>query len=157
MKLPKEVINDKKGYHRSNEYVNLDISQIGIEKFKQRFPTITSLCIENNVDILYGSYVVDVEMDQQKIQQLYVENKSGRTAYIVRTIVDATGDCDIAHFALAPTNTFNQGNVLAAWYYYANEKGHHLQMLGYSDIPEDEKTGKEEESMESAKSRKNFC
>lgn len=36
------------------EYVNLDISQIGIEKFRRRFPTITSLCNENNIDISTG-------------------------------------------------------------------------------------------------------
>lgn len=36
------------------EYVNLDISQIGIQKFKKRFPTITSLCEENNIDISTG-------------------------------------------------------------------------------------------------------
>ncbi len=35
-------------------YVNLDISQIGIEKFKQRFPTITKLCEENNIDLSSG-------------------------------------------------------------------------------------------------------
>ncbi len=38
----------------NDEYVNLDISQIGIEKFKKRFPTITRLCEENNVDINSG-------------------------------------------------------------------------------------------------------
>lgn len=37
-----------------SDFVNLDISQIGIEKFKQRFPTITSLCYENNVDLSSG-------------------------------------------------------------------------------------------------------
>jgi hypothetical protein len=105
------------------------------------------LLIENNVDILYGSYVVDVEMNQQKIKQLYVENKSGRTAYTVRAVVDATGDCDVAWFASAPTDTFKQGNVLAAWYYYANENGHKLQQLGASDIPDDEKTGKEKKPL----------
>ena len=35
-------------------YVNLDISQIGIEKFKNRFPTITKLLDENNIDIDSG-------------------------------------------------------------------------------------------------------
>ncbi len=35
-------------------FVNLDISQIGIEKFKQRFPTITRLCEENEIDISNG-------------------------------------------------------------------------------------------------------
>jgi len=37
-----------------DNYVNLDISQIGIEKFKQRFPTITKLCEENNIDLSTG-------------------------------------------------------------------------------------------------------
>lgn len=36
------------------EYVNLDISQIGIEKFRKRFPTITALCEENAIDITSG-------------------------------------------------------------------------------------------------------
>ncbi len=101
------------------------------------------LLLENGVDILYGSYVVDVEMDNEKIKYLHVENKSGKTAYRINSVVDATGDCDVAWFASAPTDTFKQGNVLAAWYYYTNEKGYKLQMLGASDIPEDEKTGKE--------------
>ena len=37
-----------------SEYVNLDISQIGIENFRQRFPTISKLCIENNIDLSAG-------------------------------------------------------------------------------------------------------
>ena len=36
------------------EYVNLDISQIGIDKFKKRFPTITALCEENQIDLSLG-------------------------------------------------------------------------------------------------------
>ena len=103
--------------------------------------------LENGVDILYGSYVVDVETDNKKIKHLYIENKSGRTAYSISSVVDATGDCDVAWFASAPTDTFKQGNVLAAWYYYANENGHKLQQLGASDIPDDEKTRNEKQPL----------
>ncbi len=102
------------------------------------------LLIENGVDVLYGSYVVDAATDNKKIKCLYVENKSGRTEYRIDSVVDATGDCDVAHFALAPTDTFKQGNVLAAWYYYASKDGHKLQQLGAADIPDGEKTGKED-------------
>ena len=105
------------------------------------------LLLENGVDILYGSYVVDVKKDGKKIKSLYIENKSGKTEYVIRSVVDATGDCDVAWFADAPTDTFKQGNVLAAWYYYANESGHNLQMLGAADIPEGEKTGNEEKPL----------
>ena len=101
------------------------------------------LLLENGVDILYGSYVVDVFTENNRITKLFIENKSGRIAYSIGAVVDATGDCDIAHFAGVPTALFEQGNVLAAWYYYSNSSGCHLQMVGASDTPEAERTGKE--------------
>ena len=101
------------------------------------------LLIENGVEILYGSYVVAVETAQKKITTLYVENKSGRVSFAARSVVDATGDCDIAKFANIPTVTFQQGNILAGWYYYTNESGYNLQQVGVSDIPDEEKNGKE--------------
>lgn len=99
------------------------------------------LLIENGVDILYGSYVVDVEMTNEKIQSVYVENKSGKTAYGICSVVDATGDCDIAHFAGAPTATFRQGNVLAAWYYFTGKSGYTLCPHGFADVPDEERNG----------------
>ena len=101
------------------------------------------LLLREGVEIMYGSYVVDVEVAEKKIKKLYVENKSGRTVYEIASIIDATGDCDIAWFASAPTDVFRQGNVLAAWYYFADPFGYHLKMLGASDVPDDEKTGNE--------------
>ena len=101
------------------------------------------LLLENNVDILYGSYVIDAKTVDGKIKTLSVVNKSGITEYSIKAVVDATGDCDIAHFVGAPTETFKQGNVLAAWYYFTDEKGYDLQMLGASDVPENERTGNE--------------
>ena len=102
---------------------------------------VEKLLIENGVDILYGSYVVDAKTEDKKITSLYVENKSGRTEYRINAVVDATGDCDIAEFAGAPTETFKQGNVLAAWYFYTDENGYKMRQLGASDIPEEERKG----------------
>ena len=103
------------------------------------------ILLENGVDILYGSYVVDVSTENNRITKLYVENKSGRNTYFVGTVVDATGDCDIAHFAGVPTTLFEQGNALAAWYYYTNPDGYHLQMVGVMDTPEEKRTGNKEQ------------
>ena len=91
------------------------------------------------VEILYGTYAVSVSMDGDRIGAVIVENKSGRQAIRAASVVDATGDCDIAHFAGAPTVRFRQGNVLAAWYYGLDEAGYKLHMLGCSDIPDDQK------------------
>lgn len=98
---------------------------------------------ENGVDIMYGSYVVGTKVSDGKITSLFVENKSGRSEYVISSVIDATGDCDIAWFAGAPTETFKQGNVLAAWYYFTNEKGYNLQMLGAADLPDEQKHGQE--------------
>lgn len=105
------------------------------------------LLLENGVNILYGSYVVNTMTENHQITGLLVQNKSGGTLYSVGSVVDATGDCDIAWLSGVPTTTFSQGNVLAAWYYYSNANGYHLQMVGASDIPEEERTGSEDEPL----------
>ncbi len=93
------------------------------------------LLLETGVDIMYGSYVVAADTENGRIKSLYVENKSGRTAYAVTSVVDATGDCDIAHFAGVATEIYQPGNKLAAWYYFTDEKGYDLQQLGVVDEP----------------------
>ncbi len=72
-------------------FVNLDISQIGIEKFKKRFPTIFNLCKENNVDVdlgllpvipaqhyFMGGIKVDLE-SQTTIKNLYAIGECAST------------------------------------------------------------------------------
>ncbi len=98
------------------------------------------LLLSEGVTILYGTTVVRAEKEGDKITHLVVENKTGRGAYRVSSVVDCTGDCDIAKMSGAPTELFKQGNVLAAWYYFVNSSGYQLKMHGFSDIPDDEKT-----------------
>lgn len=102
------------------------------------------LLLSEGVDIMYGSYVVDTAVEDGKIKSLAVENKSGCTKYFIKSVVDATGDCDIAHFADAACETYQRGNVLAAWHYFADPEGYHLRMHGYADIPEEELEGREQ-------------
>lgn len=92
------------------------------------------------VHIIYGSQAAAVKMNDSKIEYIITEGKSGREAYKVRSVVDATGDCDIAKFSDAPTKVFKQGNILAAWYYVLDKDGYRLNPMGCSDIPDEEKT-----------------
>ena len=96
------------------------------------------LLMENGVDIMYGSYVIDAEVKDNKIDNLTVVNKSGQTKYYIKSVVDATGDCDIAHFANAPTENYKNKNVLAAWYYNISEGEYTLRKRGYADLPDEE-------------------
>jgi len=98
------------------------------------------LLMKEGVEILYGTYAVAVDKKDDKIHAVVVENKSGRQAIKTTSVVDATGDCDIAYFAGAPTEKFQQGNILAGWYYSCEEAEYKLHMLGFCDIPDDQKT-----------------
>lgn len=100
---------------------------------------VEKLLLREGVDIMYGTYAVDAQMTDGRITHIITENKSGRLAYEVGSVVDATGDCDIAVFAGAPVKGFEQGNVLAGWYYSLGKNGLVLNQVGASDIPDEEK------------------
>ena len=110
------------------------------------------LLLKENVKILYGTYAVAVDKKGDKINAVITESKSGRRGIKAASVVDATGDCDIAFLAGAPTDTFKQGNVLAAWYYFLDKSGYKLNTLGFADIPDDQKS--EENKVETLISRR---
>lgn len=97
------------------------------------------LLLKEKVEILYGTYAVATNISDGKINAVIIESKSGRQAVKSKSVVDATGDCDIAYLSNAPCDTFKQGNVLAAWYYSTGKDGYKLNTLGFCDIPDDQK------------------
>lgn len=100
---------------------------------------VEQLLVDAGVEIFYGAYAVAVNKKDDKIDAVIIESKSGRQAIAVKSVVDATGDADIALFSDAPTEKFKQGNVLAAWYYFIGAQGYELNSLGFCDIPDEEK------------------
>ena len=145
-----ECCNGKRGY--ANWILSDDKPKRGegFPRFEVDFnPQIFAILAEQKlvsmgVKLLYGTVAVAVNKIGDKISDVVFENKSGRFAVSVGSVVDATGDADIACFADAPTVNFGQGNVLAAWY-YSNRGGggYHLHTLGASDVPdEDQAKGK---------------
>lgn len=94
------------------------------------------LLLEAGVRILYGTSVCAMQVTNGHADAAVIEGKSGRSAVIARSYVDATGDADLFHLAGAQTANFAQGNVLAAWYYSAGADGYSLRMQGASDTPD---------------------
>lgn len=95
------------------------------------------LLLEEGVKILYGAPAVGCVNDNGKITHIVIEGKSGREAIKVkRAVVDATGDADVCKLAGALTDTFPEGNKLAAWYYGYGEHNFKLYMCGVHDIPD---------------------
>lgn len=120
------------------------------EKCKSRYEThynpnlyaieLEKLLIENGVQILYGTLVCAADVEIGRIKHIIIENKSGRSAIAVKSVVDATGDADVCHIAGENTALFGQGNVLAGWYYHTKDGVHSLRMSAASDIPDKYKT-----------------
>lgn len=111
------------------------------------------LLTELGVDILFGTTVCDVVKENDKITHLITESSSGRQAIEVSNVIDTTGDADICYLAGENTVMFKQGNVPASWYYYVKNGKNHLNTLGFSDIPDSQKTA---EQLEDAKTSIRF-
>ena len=119
------------------------------EKAKTRFEVrynanmfilqVEELLLKEGVEILYGTRICSATTENDRITSVIVENKSGRSAIECGSVIDCTGDADVAHFAGAETAEFGQGNILAAWYYYFTNGKKNLQLLGASDIPDEDK------------------
>lgn len=133
------------------------------EKAKHRFevqynPYIFAIEAEKllkaaGVDILFGTSVCESYVSDGKIRHIITENKSGRTAVALKNIIDCSGDADICRLAGENTVVFSQGNVPASWYYYVEDGENKLKMLGFSDIPDSQKTA---EQLENSKSSLRF-
>lgn len=133
---------DKNGKPRGMAWVTGDKEGMKKRRFEVEFNAnvfailCEQLLKENGVDILYGTSVCAVNVENQKITHIITENKSGREAYKGFSFVDATGDADLCAQAGAETVVFKQGNVLASWYYELIKNEYRLKTFGFSDIPD---------------------
>ena len=107
--------------------------------------------LEEGVELLYGTHVCAVSVDEGCINHLIMENKSGRCAVEVGNVIDCSGDADICALAGEDTKLYTKGNILAGWYYYCDDGKFNLQMVGASDVPDDEAKRKEMERAVGAK------
>ena len=104
------------------------------------------LLLESGVKILYGTAACSIVKENNKISYVVVENKSGRSALMVKSVVDATGDADICALAMEDTVLHMTGNSLASWYYYCGKDGYHLNMLGFIELPDELKSDNQRET-----------
>ena len=86
------------------------------------------LMVKEGVEIWYDTRFCDVLRGEDGIEYLLLENKSGRIAMRVDTVVDASGDADVCARAGAPTAKL-AGNVRAGWFFASDGKRVHPVML----------------------------
>lgn len=86
--------------------------------------TLERKLMAEKVDILYDTLFVGSLLDGRRCEGVIVENKSGRSAYLCRAVVDASGDAEVFHRAGIPCTTAE--NNLAIWCYATGGKKHIL-------------------------------
>jgi len=102
--IPEDIINrlvecgGSLGHLEQDKGGNYDsrITLIDWEIFKD---VIFQMLEEAGVQILLHVMAVDVVKEQNTVKGVIIEGKSGREAILARTVIDATGDGDIAYFA----------------------------------------------------------
>ncbi|MDR0862414.1 MAG: FAD-dependent oxidoreductase [Oscillospiraceae bacterium] len=92
------------------------------------------LLLSLGVTILYGTLVCGVARDGDSISAVVIENKSGRSAIAVESVIDCTGDADVCALAGAEIALHANGNGLASWYYFISQGKVNLKMFGLADV-----------------------
>ena len=98
---------------------------------------------EAGVEILYGAPVCDTIVENDRITALILETRSGRSAIVAKSVVDASGDGIVVRLAGENSAVFQQQNILAAWYYATESGKYKLHPLGACDNPDKYKTNEE--------------
>ena len=139
-----DLIEDKNPIHWFNDF---DVeTRANSERYEVRFNAqYFALLAEKEllsagVEILYGTLCCGVDVNDRHIDHIVCENKSGRFAIKVGSVIDCTGDADICDRAGAQTEKHGKGNVLAAWHYsLSDSEGYMLRMKGAADVPDEVK------------------
>lgn len=64
--------------------------------------TALDILTEKNVDILFYAFCADVIKEGNEVRGVIIESKAGREAILAKTIIDCTGDADVAYKAGVP-------------------------------------------------------
>ena len=90
------------------------------------------LLLENGVKILYGTKVLGVHKEDDRIQSVIINNREGTSAIEVKNIVDCTGDAEVCYMAAEDLRIYNQ-NFASLWCYYSayRESGYKLYSENY--------------------------
>lgn len=88
------VLVDEKHVQRHNPTIN------NVERFKLLADSL--ITAEKNLQVLYHSMVCGVTMEGDRIADVLVANKGGLVRVRAKTVIDCTGDGDVAYWSGAP-------------------------------------------------------
>ena len=84
---------------------------------------------DEHVNVVFDTVFCEPVMDGDTCRGVIVENKSGRTAYLAKMIIDSTGDSDVLYRAGAECET--QKSIVSHWTYEFDTE--HIKRSGSSN------------------------
>ena len=99
---PARVENPKGRYHTT---FNIPACVMALDEYMR----------DEHVDVVFDSAFCAPIMDGKTCRGVIVENKSGRTAYLAKMVVDASGDADVMFRAGAACE--EKKNIVSSWTY----------------------------------------
>lgn len=99
---PEKVENPKGRYHTT---FNIPACVLALDEYMK----------DENVDVIFDTNFCSPIMEGRECKGVIVENKSGRTAYLAKMVVDASGDADVCFRAGIPCE--EKENIVSHWTY----------------------------------------
>ncbi len=107
--LPQQLINRLKAVQASSEHrpcpLHMSLTLVEPEAVKT---VALQMLVESKVDVLFYTFCAGVVMEDDELKGVIIESKAGREAILAKTIIDCSGDADIAFRAGVPCEYGNE-------------------------------------------------
>lgn len=107
--LPQQLIDRLKAVQASSEHrpcpLHMSLTLVEPEAVKT---VALQMLVEKGVEVLFYSFCAGVVMQGDELKGVIIESKAGREALLAKTIVDCTGDADVAYRAGVPCEYGNE-------------------------------------------------
>ena len=110
------------------------------EKAKQRFEAqynpnyfallLEKLLLDNSVTIYYDTLLTRASLSNGLISSIGIETLEGKKIISATSFVDCSGDAKLAYLVNEKTRVYQNGNIVAGWYYYMEDGKLLLNKLG---------------------------
>ena len=107
--LPQKFIDRLKAVQASSEHrpcpLHMSLTLVEQEAVKT---VALQMLVESKVDVLFYAFCAEVVMEGDELKGVIIESKAGREAILAKTIIDCSGDADVAYRAGVPCEYGNE-------------------------------------------------
>lgn len=101
--LPQKLIDRLKAVQASSEHrpcpLHMSLTLVEPEAVKT---VALQMLVESKVDVLFYAFCAGVVMEGDELKGVIIESKAGREVILAKTIIDCSGDADVAYRAGVP-------------------------------------------------------